>query len=81
MLGAPLSGTFAIDGAHPGRATGSFTVAVPPTAVSPYPFIPGLTPPVTFNVAFYQVSNNEAFIVETDSHANVSGYLVLQQLP
>jgi hypothetical protein len=81
MLGAPLSGTFAIDGVHPGRATGSFTVAIPPTAVSPYPFIPGLTPPVTLNVAFYQVSNSEAFIVENDTQANVSGYLVLQQLP
>src|ERR1700741_4168902 len=77
MLGAPLSGAFTVDGNNPGRATGSFTVAVPPTAVSPYPFIPGLTPPVTLTVAFYQVSNNQAFIVETDTQANVSGYLVL----
>ena len=81
MLGAPLSGAFTVDGNNPGRAIGSFTVAVPPTAVSPYPFIPGLTPPVTLTVAFYQVSNNQAFIVETDTQANVSGYLVLQQLP
>lgn len=79
MLGAPLSGTFAMGAS--GRAVGSFTVAVPTGAVSSYPFIPGATAPVTFNVAFYQVSNNEAFIVETDTQANVSGYLVLQQLP
>jgi hypothetical protein len=83
ILGAPLSGTFTMDSAHSNRATGTFTVNIPTGAVSPvnYPFIPGLTAPVTFSVAFYQVSNSEAFIIETDSKANVSGFLVLQQLP
>jgi hypothetical protein len=83
ILGAPLSGTFAMDPAHSNRATGTFTVNIPTGAVSPvnYPFIPGLTPPVTLKAAFYQVSNSEAFIVETDTQANVSGYLVLEQLP
>lgn len=83
MLAAPLSGTFAIDSGHPGtgRAVGTFKVNTMPGALNPYPFIPGATAPVTLNVAFYQVSNSEAFIVETDTQANVSGYLVLQQLP
>jgi len=81
VLGAPLSGGFQIDQGHPGRAAGSFTVGVPATAMNPYPFIPLATPPVTLNVAIYQVSGSEAFIVQTDSAANVSGYLVQQQLP
>jgi hypothetical protein len=81
MLGAPLSGTFAPDGNHPGRAFGSLKIDDPPAAVNPYPFIPGLTPPLTFSVSFYRVSNSEAFIVETDTQGNVSGFLVLQQLP
>jgi hypothetical protein len=83
VLGAPLSGSFTMDPNHSGRAFGSFTVNIPMGAVSPnnYPFIPGLTPPVTLSVVFYQVSNSEAFIVETDSKANVSGYLARQQLP
>lgn len=80
MLGAPLSGSFAPDGNHPGRAFGSLKIDDPPAAVNPYPFIPGLTPPLTFSVAFYPVNNSEAFIIETDTQANVSGYLVQQQL-
>lgn len=81
IVGAPLSGAFAIDGTRPGRATGSLTVGVPAGWPTPYPFIPLATIPVTLNVAFYQVSNGEAFIVETDTQGNVSGYLVQQRLP
>jgi hypothetical protein len=81
IMGGPLSGAYTVDGTRPGRASGSFKVGVPATAVTPYSFIPGTTPPVTFNVAFYQVSNSVAFIVETDTQANVSGYLIQQQLP
>jgi hypothetical protein len=81
ILEAPLSGTFNMtDSTHLAGATGSFTVAVPSTAVTPYPFI-GATAPVTLKVAFYQISSSEAFIVETDTQANVSGYLIQQQLP
>jgi len=83
VLGAPLSGGFQIDQGHPGRATGSFTVNLPAGAVSPnnYPFIPGAATPVTLGVAIYQVSQTECFIIETDTQANVSGYLVQLQLP
>ena len=82
ILGASLSGMFNMtDPTHLGGATGSFTVAVPSTAVNPYAFIPGATAPVTLKVAFYQISASEAFIVETDTQANVSGYLIQQRLP
>jgi len=81
MLGGPLSGTFSMDSGHSGRATGRFIVGVPPAALSPYPFIPGAAIPVNFGVAIYRASDTQAFIVETDTQANVSGYLVQQQLP
>ena len=81
MLGGPLSGTFSINSGHPGRATGSVTVGPPSTAPTPYGFIPPATGSVTLSVVFYQVSATESFIVETDTQANVSGYLVQQQLP
>ena len=83
VLGAPLSGGFQIDQGHPGRATGSFTVNLPAGAVSPdnYPFIPGAATPVTLGVAIYQVSQTESFIIESDTQANVSGYLVQLRLP
>jgi len=81
IVGAPLSGGFQIDQGHSGRATGTFTVGVPAGWPTPYPFIPGATTPVSLSVAIYQVSSRESFIVETDTQANVSGYLVQQQLP
>jgi hypothetical protein len=81
IVGAPLSGGFQIDQGHAGRATGTFTVGVPAGWPTPYPFIPGAATPVTLSVAIYQVSSTESFIVETDTQANVSGYLVQQQLP
>jgi hypothetical protein len=87
MLGAPLSGTFAPDSSHPGRSIGNLTVGVnvpKPPAIGAYPFIAEITSPptpVTFSVAFYQISNGQAFIVQTDIQANVSGYLIQQQLP
>jgi len=81
MLGGPLSGTFSMDSGHSGRATGTLTVGAPGSAVNPYAFIPGAAAPVTLDVAIYQVSSTESFIVETDNKANVNGYLVQQQLP
>jgi hypothetical protein len=80
MLGAALSSSLSADSSHAGRYTGSITVNPASNAVSPYPFIPGTTPPTTFNVSLYQASNSQAFIVETDTKANSNGILVLQQL-
>src|SRR6267378_1047716 len=72
VLGASFTGTFAADTANSGRFTGSFTVT--PGA---YPFISA----TAFNVSFYQASGSQAFVIQTDLSANVSGYLLQQQLP
>ena len=72
VLGVSTTGTFAADTTNSGRFTGSFTVA--PGA---YPFISA----AAFNVSFYQASGSQAFVIQTDSSANVSGYLLQQLLP
>ena len=81
MLGGPLAGTFSIDSGHPGRASGSFIVGPPSTALSPYGFIPPATGSVTLDVAIYRAGSSESFVVESDTAANASGYLIQQQLP
>lgn len=76
ISGAPFTGSFAADSANPGRFTGSFSI---PTPMGGYPFIPpSLT---TLNVSFYQASGSQAFVIQTDNTANISGYLVQQRLP
>lgn len=72
VLGTSTIGTFTADNTNPGHFTGSFTVT--PGA---YPFISA----APFNVSFYQASGSQAFVIQTDSTANVSGYLLQQQLP
>jgi hypothetical protein len=72
VLGASFAGTFAADTTNSGRFTGSFTVT--PGA---YPFISA----AAFNVSFYQASGSQAFVIQTDSSGNGSGYLLQQQLP
>jgi hypothetical protein len=72
VLGASFAGTFAADTTNAGRFTGSFTVT--PGA---YPFISA----AAFNVSFYQASGSQAFVIQTDSSGNGSGYLLQQQLP
>jgi len=72
VLGVSFTGTFAADNTNSGRFTGSFTVT--PGA---YPFISA----TAFNVSFYQASGSQAFVIQTDLSANVSGYLLQQQLP
>jgi hypothetical protein len=72
VLGASFTGTFAADTTNSGRFTGSFTVT--PGA---YPFISA----AAFNVSFYQASGSQAFVIQTDSSGNGSGYLLQQQLP
>ncbi len=59
----PLTGTFAADGANPGRYTGTITTA---------PFFPGATSigdttPGTINVSYYLANGSQAFVIETDS--------------
>jgi len=81
MLGAAFSASLSSDTSHAGRFTGNITVTPPSTASSPYPFIPGTTPPTTFSVSLYQANRSQAFVVETDNHANAIGQVLQQVLP
>jgi hypothetical protein len=72
----PFTGTFAADAGNPGRFTGSFSV---PTPSGGYPFIPPSV--ASFNVSFYQASDTQILLIQTDNTANVSGYLLQQRLP
>jgi hypothetical protein len=76
--GASVTGTFTADNTNPGHFTGSFNVPTPSTPGA-YPFISASA--TTFNVSFYQASGSQAFVIQTDSTANISGYLLQQQLP
>jgi len=73
--GASFAGTFAADTTNSGRFTGSFTVT--PRQAGAYPLFQRRPS----NVSFYQASGSQAFVIQTDSSANVSGYLLQQQLP
>jgi hypothetical protein len=79
MIGAPLSGTFAV---LSGRYIGSFTVT---SLVGGYSFLTGSitasATPATFSVAIYQATTSQAFVVETDAHAITTGQMVQQNLP
>ncbi|MGB7847681.1 MAG: hypothetical protein WBL63_18870 [Candidatus Acidiferrum sp.] len=79
MAGAALTGTFAADTTHAGHSTGTITVTPP---VGGYSFVTGATSATAaFNASFYQVSASQAFVIETDTQANVAGVLVQVQLP
>jgi len=78
VKGNTLSGTFAADSVNVGHFTGAFTLGTDPT-VALFPFIaPAVS---TFNVSYYQASSSQALIIQTDTTADVWGYLVQQQLP
>lgn len=74
MFGGVLTGTFATNAGH---STGGFTVT-PPAVTGSFSFIPGATTPTTFTVSIYQASASQAFVIETDTKANVEGLLVQQ---
>ena len=70
----PLSGTFAADGANPGRFTGTITTA---------PFFPAATSlgdltPGTINVSYYLANGSQGFVIETDSLAPSFGVVQAQ---
>jgi hypothetical protein len=69
----PLTGTFAADGANPGRFTGTVTTTPPLWAGAI-----GGTSPGTSNVTFYLANGSQGFAVETDSVAPASGVLEAQ---
>jgi hypothetical protein len=76
MLNAPFTGTYLADAAFTGHYTGTFNIPAP---AGGYPFIIPSTS--MFNVSIYQASSAQAFVVETDTHANSVGRIIQQQLP
>jgi hypothetical protein len=83
IMQAPFTGSYAADAANAGHFTGTFNVptpaANPPLLPTTYSFIlPSIN---MFNVSFYQASGSQAFVIQTDTAANVSGLLIQQQLP
>lgn len=69
----PLTGSFAADGANPGRFTGSITTA------PAFPLAPvGSTTPGTENVSYYLANASQGFIIETDFIAPVFGVVEAQ---
>jgi hypothetical protein len=78
ILGTPLTGFFQADLNHLGRSTG--TISVPSFgAIADYLFVPPAT--TTFNASFYQIDDSQAFVLETDGFAVVSGTMQQQALP
>jgi len=80
VLGAALAAAFLRDATNLGHFTGSFSINAT-SGASSYPFIPGPGRNTSFNVSYYQASASQAFLIETDSQADIDGTLVLQQLP
>ena len=78
VLGASVTGSFVADTLNPGRATGSITIPTPPTAGA-YPFISAATP--SFNVAYYRINSSQTFMLQTDTSASASGFVIQQLLP
>jgi len=78
VLGASITGTFVEDTLDQGRATGSITIRTPSTAGA-YPFIPGAAPEL--EVSFYRINSSQAFVLQTDTSASSSGFLIQQLLP
>jgi hypothetical protein len=83
MLQAPFTGSYAVDSSNVGHFTGTIDIPTPatnpPLLTTTYPFI--LPSTNIFKVSFYQVSGSQAFIIQTDTTANVTGLLLQQQLP
>ena len=78
VLNASVTGDFAPDSGFVRHYTGSITIPTP-TSAGAYPFIPSSA--ATFSVSYYRISGTEAFVLQTDSSANSSGFLFFQQFP
>jgi hypothetical protein len=78
VLGASVTGSFVEDAFNQGRATGSITIPTPSTAGA-YPFISPGAP--SFGVAYYRINSSQAFVLQTDTSASSSGFLIEQLLP
>jgi len=80
VVGAALAAAFLRDATNLGHFTGSFSINAP-SGASSYPLIPGAGRNTSFNVSYYQANASQAFLIETDSQADIDGALVLQRLP
>ena len=78
VLGASITGSFVEDTHNQGRATGSITISTPSTAGA-YGFISSAGP--SFNVTYYRINSSQAFVLQTDTSASSSGFLLQQLLP
>jgi len=78
VLGASVTGSFVADTLNQGRATGSITIPTPSTAGA-YPFISAATS--SFNVAYYRINSSQTFMLQTDTSASISGFVIQQLLP
>jgi hypothetical protein len=78
VLDASVTGSFVEDTLNQGRATGSITIPTPSTAGA-YPFLSPAAP--TFNVAYYRINSSQAFVLQSDTSANSSGFAIQQLLP
>jgi hypothetical protein len=82
QIDTPLSGTFTADPNHSGRYTGSLSVT---SLASGYSYPTAVSTPTatknTFNVAIYQATTSQAFVIETDNQAITIGQIVQQNLP
>jgi hypothetical protein len=78
VLGAPVTGSFVEDPLNQGRATGSITIPTPSTTGA-YPFISLAAP--SFNAAYYRIDSSQAFVLQTDTSASISGFAIQQLLP
>ena len=77
VLGAGVTGNFFPDAHNPGRYTGEITIA----STEDYPYYPFISATDTFDVTYYQITESQAFVMQTDSSANTFGYLLQQIFP
>jgi hypothetical protein len=78
VLGASVTGSFVDDPLNQERATGNITIPTPSTAGA-YPFISAAAP--SFNVSYYRINSSQVFVLQTDTSASSSGFLIQQLLP
>jgi hypothetical protein len=78
VLGATVTVSFVQDPLNQGRATGSISIPIP-SATGAYPFISPVAP--SFSVTYYRINNSQAFVLQTDTSASSSGFLIQQLLP
>jgi hypothetical protein len=78
VVGASVTGSFVEDPLNQGRATGSITIPTP-SGAGAYPFISAAA--LSFNVSYYRINRSQAFVLQTDTSASSSGFLLQQLLP